>query len=60
ALAVVGFVGKRLASLGSDLLGSITLGSGDWGVLVAMPLAFALLSTVAARYAVLAALRRYL
>ncbi|MGL4314545.1 MAG: cell division protein FtsX [Sphingomonas sp.] len=60
AMAVIAFVGSRLAALGSDLLGSITLGHADWGLLVATPIAFALLATVAARYAVLAALRRYL
>lgn len=62
ALAVVTilFMGGRLATLGSDLLGGITLGNRDWLALVALPLLFALLATAAARIAVLGALRKFL
>ncbi len=60
ALAVLAFLGTRLAALGSELLGGITLGAGDWALLVLLPLAFVLLATVAARMTVVGALRRSL
>ncbi len=60
ALAVLAFLGTRLAALGSELLGGITLGAGDWVLLVLLPLAFVLLATVAARMTVVGALRRSL
>ena len=60
ALAVVAFVGARVAALGSDLLGAATLGTGGWIVLVLMPVAFVALATLAARIAVTSALRRLL
>ena len=60
ALGVVGVIGWQLAALGSDLLGALTLGTRDWIVLGGLPLAFALLATLAARSAVLGALRRIL
>lgn len=58
ALGIVAFVGGRLAGLGSELLGGITLGPSDWLILGILPLAFILLATLAARTAVIAALRR--
>lgn len=60
AVAVVGLVGRQLTTLGSDLLGGLTLATRDWVLLAALPLAFALLATLAARQTVLRALRRYL
>jgi len=60
AIVTVLFVGGRLAGLGSDLLSGIALGERDWLALIALPLAFALLATGAARLAVLGALRKFL
>ncbi len=60
ALVVLVFLGTRLAALGSQLLGGITLSAGDWTLLVLLPLAFVLLATVAARITVIDALRRSL
>lgn len=60
ALLVVGFVGAQLGSLGSDLLTGIALSPRDWVLLTGLPILFALLATVAARLAVLGALRRFL
>ncbi len=60
ALAVILFLGLRLRSLGSELLGGVTLAPGDWVLLAALPLAFVLLAMLAARFAVLAALKRVL
>lgn len=60
ALAVVALVGAQFDALGSDLFAGLRLGPGDWGMLVCLPLAFALLATLAARLAVLVALRRVL
>lgn len=60
AVGVVLLVGWQLTTLGSDLLGGLSLGTRDWVVLAALPFGFALLATLAARQAVLGALRRYL
>jgi len=60
ALAAVGFLGLRLRGLGSELLGGVTLSGGDWLLLAALPVGFVLLATLAARAAVLAALRAIL
>ena len=60
ALAVLVFLGTRLAALGSELLGGITLDPGDWALLVLLPLGFVVLATLAARVTVVAALRRSL
>lgn len=60
ALAVVALVGWRIGALGSDLLAGLSLSTRDWVVLAVLPLAFALLATLSARGAVLAALRRIL
>jgi cell division transport system permease protein len=60
ALVAIGFVGVQVAGLGSDLLGGIAFGVRDWVLLIALPIAFALLATVAARLAVMRALQRYL
>lgn len=58
--AIVAMIGFQLATLGSDLLGGLTLGLRDWLLLAALPFAFALLATLAARLSVLRALRRTL
>lgn len=60
AAGVVALVGWQIAALGSDLLAGLSLGTRDWLVLGGLPLAFALLATLAARGAVLGALRRIL
>ncbi|SDA33728.1 ABC transporter permease [Sphingomonas sp. NFR15] len=60
AVAVAAALGARLATLGSDLLDGLALGRRDWALLALLPFAFALLATVAARYAVLGALRKIL
>jgi len=60
AVVVTAAMGARLATLGSDLLDGLSLGQRDWALLAMLPFAFALLATVAARYAVLGALRKIL
>jgi len=60
AFGVVMLVGAQLDALGSDLVAGLRLGVGDWVILACLPVAFALLATLAARLAVLAALRRVL
>jgi cell division transport system permease protein len=60
AIGTVALVGLQLATLGSDLLGGLVLSSRDWVLLGLLPIAFALLATWAARFAVLGALRRIL
>ncbi|WP_066647813.1 MULTISPECIES: cell division protein FtsX [Sphingomonas] len=60
ALATIIFVGSQVGALGSDLLGGIAFGVRDWLILIALPIGFALLATVAARLAVLRALGQYL
>lgn len=60
AMGTVALVGMRLSALGSELLGGVTLGTGDWVVLALLPVAFVLLAAVSARVAVLRRLRRIL
>ncbi len=60
AIVTILFVGGRMATLGSDLLGGIALGERDWLALIALPILFALLATFAARAAVLGALGKFL
>ena len=60
AMVTILLVGSQLSGLGSDLLSGIALSQADWVLLVGLPILFALLATVAARYAVLGALRRFL
>ncbi len=60
ALGVVWLLGRQLGALGSELLGGVTLGRGDWSVLLLLPLIFVLLATLAARRAVLGHLARAL
>ena len=60
ALATVALIGSRVATLDSALVGGFGLDVGDWTILAALPIAFALLATLAARIAVVGALRRVL
>ena len=60
AAAVVAAIGARLAGLGSELLGGVGLSTGDWLLLAALPVGFVVMAVIAARYTVLAALRRTL
>ena len=60
ALLVVLFLGIRLQALGSELLGGVTLAAGDWILLALLPLVFVGLAMLAARVAVLGALKRVL
>ena len=60
AMGVLALVAARIAAVGSDLLGSATLAPADWTILLLLPVAFVLLATLAARIAVLAALRKTL
>ena len=60
ALGVIWLLGRQLGALGSELLGGVTLGRGDWAVLLLLPLLFVALATLAARRAVLGHLARTL
>ncbi|MBY0305663.1 MAG: permease [Sphingomonas sp. 28-62-20] len=60
AMLTISIIGSQLSGLGSDLLSGIALSERDWVLLVGLPILFALLATVAARFAVLGALRRFL
>jgi cell division transport system permease protein len=60
ALGVAWLLGGQVQGLGSELLGGAALTTGDWVLLVALPLVFVALATLAARWAVLANLRRTL
>ncbi|WP_375420490.1 cell division protein FtsX [uncultured Sphingomonas sp.] len=60
AILVVAAIGARLAGLGSELIGGVSLGFGEWLLLGLLPIAFVLLAIFAARYSVLGALRRTL
>ena len=60
AVGMVALIGFQLGALGSDLLNGLTLTTRDWILLGGLPIAFALLATLAARQAVLGTLGRYL
>ena len=60
AILVILLLGRRVEGLGSELLGSMSLPVYAWGLLVMLPLAGALLATVAARLTVVGALRKIL
>lgn len=60
AALVILLLGERIAQVGSELVGTVTLPPAAWGILLSLPLAGALLATVAARLTVLNALRRIL
>jgi cell division transport system permease protein len=57
---VILLIGQRIGTIGSELLGSVTLPAGAWPALFALPLVGALVAMLAARFTVLAALRRIL
>lgn len=58
ALGVVALIGGQLRAMGSELLGVITLSMGEWLLLACLPLIFVGVATLAARLAVLRALRQ--
>lgn len=60
ALATIWLLGQQSAALGSELLGSVALATGDWVLLALIPIGFALLAMAAARIAVLRTLGRTL
>lgn len=60
AALVILLLGQRIGRVGSELIGSATLPPGSWGILAMLPIAGALLATVAARLTVLSVLRRIL
>lgn len=59
-LATVALLGVQASALGSELLGSVTLGVVGWAVLAAMPFAFVALAAAVARRAVVRSLGRML
>ncbi|MFM9853180.1 MAG: cell division protein FtsX [Sphingomonadaceae bacterium] len=60
ALVVLALIGARISAIGSDLLAGAHIGLIGWLVIGALPLLGAALSTLAARFTVLRALRRAL
>ena len=60
ALGLAWVIGGQVRALGSELLGGATLGTGDWAALLALPVVFVGVATLAARWAVLRAVRRSL
>jgi cell division transport system permease protein len=60
ALVTMALIGVRMGEIGSDLLGSARIGVFGWTVIGALPLFGAMLSTLAARFTVLRALRKAL
>lgn len=60
AIAVMLLLGSRVQDIGSDLLGSISLGPSAWGLIAALPILGAALAMLVARITVLKTLRRML
>ncbi|OHT19076.1 cell division protein FtsX [Edaphosphingomonas haloaromaticamans] len=60
AVAVLALLGTRLAALGSELVGAFALSPMHWALLAALPLAGMVMAMLAARWTVVAALRRML
>lgn len=60
AALMVAIIGRQAAALDSDLVAGIALAPGDWLLLLLLPLTFATVAALAARGAVLGALRRVL
>ncbi len=60
AATVILLIGRRIGTIGSELIGSVTLPPGAWAVLLLLPWLGAALAMLAARLTVLAALRRIL
>lgn len=60
ALALVALLGAQVRALGSELIGGVALATTQWLLLAALPPLFVVLATVAARWAVLRALKQFL
>jgi cell division transport system permease protein len=60
ATSVLLILGARVSEIGSDLLGAVTLRIDSWAMILALPLAGAVLAMLAARITVLRTLRRML
>ncbi len=60
ALLTMVLVGERLSAIGSELLGSVSLGWLSWIVILMLPVLGAVLSTFSARFTVIKALRSLL
>jgi cell division transport system permease protein len=60
AVVVILLLGQKIVSVGSELIGSVSLPPLAWGALATLPIAGAIVATVAARLTVLSALRRIL
>ncbi len=60
ALVIIALIGQRVGAIGSDLLGSARLDWMGWVAIAALPLLGAIVSTLAARFTVLRALRQSL
>ena len=60
ALLVMLLLGRRMAAIGSELLGSAGLGVAGWTIVLALPILGAVLATLAARFTILSTLRRTL
>lgn len=60
ALVLVALLQSRIGTIGSEMLNGVALQRRDWFILLLLPLAFALLATLAARLAVLRTLGRAL
>jgi cell division transport system permease protein len=58
--AVVWLIGRRIGGAGSELLGTVTLPMGAWLSLLLLPVIGAIVAMLAARFTVVAALRRIL
>jgi len=52
ALALIALIGGEIAGLGAELVSGVRFGLRDWMALIALPILFALLATLAARLAV--------
>lgn len=59
-LAAIWLLGRQFSRLGSGMVAGGTLGTVDWALLAAIPIAGVLLAMVTARFTVLGALRRIL
>lgn len=60
ALGAAWVIGMQVSALGSELLGGAALDTGDWVALLCLPVLFVIVATLAARWAVLGAVRRTL
>ncbi|MEZ0496129.1 cell division protein FtsX [Sphingomonas sp. IW22] len=58
AAGFVSFLGTRLGALEAEVVQGVSLNTFDWAAIALLPIAFALMATLAARVAVLRTLRR--